>query len=167
MLASKTVPASSKDDEARTALRPCEPRFFPAERSGFEPEMPVSRHTGLAIRRFRPLSHLSGFGGARSRGGPVDSANIVRNRPKSKVSPRSTRRHLPPISTTCRYFGAACASCTSSRPSPLVSRRRKTEIGPRNSRRETSPSWLRSIFWNQTGASLAAGGDLADAFIRE
>ncbi len=30
-----------------------------AERSGFEPEMPVSRHTGLAIRRFRPLSHLS------------------------------------------------------------------------------------------------------------
>ena len=31
-----------------------------AERSGFEPEMPVSRHTGLAIRRFRPLSHLSG-----------------------------------------------------------------------------------------------------------
>jgi hypothetical protein len=32
---------------------------FKAERSGFEPEMPVSRHTGLAIRRFRPLSHLS------------------------------------------------------------------------------------------------------------
>ena len=31
-----------------------------AERSGFEPEMPVTRHTGLAIRRFRPLSHLSG-----------------------------------------------------------------------------------------------------------
>ena len=30
-----------------------------AERTGFEPVMPVSRHTGLAIRRFRPLSHLS------------------------------------------------------------------------------------------------------------
>ena len=30
-----------------------------AERSGFEPEMPFARHTGLAIRRFRPLSHLS------------------------------------------------------------------------------------------------------------
>ena len=27
-------------------------RSFEAERSGFEPEMPVSRHTGLAIRRF-------------------------------------------------------------------------------------------------------------------
>ena len=35
-------------------------RSLSAERSGFEPEMPVSRHTGLAIRRFRPLSHLSG-----------------------------------------------------------------------------------------------------------
>lgn len=32
---------------------------FEAERTGFEPVMPVSRHTGLAIRRFRPLSHLS------------------------------------------------------------------------------------------------------------
>ncbi len=34
--------------------------FQGAERSGFEPEKPVSRLTGLAIRRFRPLSHLSG-----------------------------------------------------------------------------------------------------------
>ncbi len=56
-----------------------------AERSGFEPEMPVSRHTGLAIRRFRPLSHLSGSFAARPREGPADSANIVRNQPKSKV----------------------------------------------------------------------------------
>jgi hypothetical protein len=36
-------------------------RGLKAERSGFEPEMPVARHTGLAIRRFRPLSHLSGI----------------------------------------------------------------------------------------------------------
>ena len=31
-----------------------------AERTGFEPADPVSRITGLANRRFRPLSHLSG-----------------------------------------------------------------------------------------------------------
>jgi hypothetical protein len=31
-----------------------------AERSGFEPEIPLAGYTGLAIRRFRPLSHLSG-----------------------------------------------------------------------------------------------------------
>ncbi len=33
-----------------------------AERTGFEPVMEVSPHTGLAIRRFRPLSHLSELG---------------------------------------------------------------------------------------------------------
>lgn len=32
-----------------------------AERTGFEPVKPLSRLTGLAIRRFRPLSHLSQF----------------------------------------------------------------------------------------------------------
>ena len=67
-----------------------------AERSGFEPEMPVSRHTGLAIRRFRPLSHLSGSLAAWSREGPANSANIVRNQPKSKVI-RGAARRVPPI----------------------------------------------------------------------
>lgn len=30
-----------------------------AERSGFEPEVGFNPHTALAMRRFRPLSHLS------------------------------------------------------------------------------------------------------------
>jgi hypothetical protein len=30
-----------------------------AERSGFEPEVGFDPHTALAMRRFRPLSHLS------------------------------------------------------------------------------------------------------------
>jgi hypothetical protein len=30
-----------------------------AERTGFEPVMEISPHTGLANRRYRPLSHLS------------------------------------------------------------------------------------------------------------
>ena len=66
-----------------------------AERSGFEPEMPVSRHTGLAIRRFRPLSHLSGvkfvgvnLAGVSRRGlgnDRADDATIVGKLRKSKV----------------------------------------------------------------------------------
>lgn len=33
---------------------------FDAERTGFEPVMQCYPHTGLANRRYRPLSHLSG-----------------------------------------------------------------------------------------------------------
>ena len=35
-----------------------------AERGGFEPPRPVSQSNGLANRRYRPLSHLSGRGGS-------------------------------------------------------------------------------------------------------
>ena len=36
-----------------------------AERGGFEPPIRFDTYNGLANRRFRPLSHLSGWGGAR------------------------------------------------------------------------------------------------------
>ena len=38
----------------------------PAERGGFEPPIPLSQYNGLANRRFRPLSHLSGAATGRS-----------------------------------------------------------------------------------------------------
>jgi hypothetical protein len=52
--------AKRKTPSASRRFRGLQKAFQAAERSGFEPEMPVTRHTGLAIRRFRPLSHLSG-----------------------------------------------------------------------------------------------------------
>ena len=36
---------------------------FQAERTGFEPVVEFYPHTGLANRRYRPLSHLSGSSG--------------------------------------------------------------------------------------------------------
>ena len=61
------------DDSASTNEKPLISQGFDAsgrfessqgaERGGFEPPRPVSQSNGLANRRYRPLSHLSGRGG--------------------------------------------------------------------------------------------------------
>jgi hypothetical protein len=68
--------------------------------------MPVSRHTGLAIRRFRPLSHLSGviFGKSPSEG-RADEPNIVGKVRKSKVSSAALAVRLPGPPLLLRRLG--------------------------------------------------------------
>ena len=89
-------------------------RGLKAERSGFEPEMPVSRHTGLAIRRFRPLSHLSGaIFGNRPRG-PFRRAEYSR---KSDANPRSAHAaHRAPNGAAVTFGGLGFASVEPSVP---------------------------------------------------
>ena len=78
-------------NKAKTLFR----RGLKAERSGFEPEMPVSRHTGLAIRRFRPLSHLSGVECGEVSGRPGQRADYSRN-------PRQIQGQLGVVSASGR-----------------------------------------------------------------
>src|SRR5215475_5060452 len=54
-----------------------------------------------------------------------------------------------------RHF-APFASSAFSNPSRLLSSLWKSASDPKNSRRLRSPSWFRSIFWNQLGALPAA-----------
>ena len=74
-------------NKAKTLFR----RGLKAERSGFEPEMPVSRHTGLAIRRFRPLSHLSGVDLGEVSGKPRLRGDYSRKTPQIQGQPIAAR----------------------------------------------------------------------------
>ena len=70
-----------------------------AERSGFEPEVGFDPHTALAMRRFRPLSHLSAVGwtgeGIGRRGRAPRSPGVVRS--GDAESPAETRRVAAPL----------------------------------------------------------------------
>ena len=83
-----SVDLSASPDETKTPgiVGFCRPLTVPgvsgAERGGFEPPIPFDRYNGLANRRFRPLSHLSGVGRTAS---PVVGVEI------SKPGPGSSR----------------------------------------------------------------------------
>ncbi len=82
------------DLDAAPATAQAQRRRIPAvaERSGFEPEVGFDPHTALAMRRFRPLSHLS----AGDRGGTLarpGGGRHDRRRAPSAASIRHGRGH--------------------------------------------------------------------------
>ena len=104
-----------------------------AERSGFEPENQFDPVTALAMRRFRPLSHLS----AGMRGGNPSAAR--RGPPRSEKG-RAMLRTWPPRSPTGRAPPSRCSvRCSircadvraANRPSRSPSRARRTVRGRR------------------------------------
>jgi hypothetical protein len=68
---------------------------FQAERSGFEPEMPVSRHTGLAIRRLISLI--------------TEPTSMLRRPPKASYRPAYRKRpKMTPICGPLSRRGRPC-----------------------------------------------------------
>ena len=67
-----------------------------AERGGFEPPRPVAQSNGLANRRYRPLSHLSGRGGD----DPDDDPDL-----RVPAIARNYQTAAPVVNETMREFG--------------------------------------------------------------